>query len=373
MSGYVITGGGTAGHTNPGIATAQALVELGVPATDVHFIGAERGSEGELVPAAGFTIDLLPGRGIRRSFSPDAIRDNAGAVWGLLRGIGTAVGIVRRRRPAAVLCLGGYAAFAGSLAAVLLRVPIVVSEQNAKASAVNRLFGKVANACALPYPDTDLPKGELTGNPIRLPVVAAVAAADRDAARAELELDPDRLVLAVWAGSLGARRINDAVADLAERWRDRGDVAIHHVVGRRDFPDFAHLGARFADAAVDYRVVEYEHRMAAVQVAADVAVCRSGASTTAELALAGLPSVLVPGPFAPRDAQRANAGELVAAGAAVIIDDGDVSGARLEETLGPWLDDRAGLAERAAAARSVARPDAAHEVGRLLIRHGGGA
>lgn len=373
MSGFLITGGGTAGHTNPGIATAQALVDLGVDASDIHFVGAERGSEGELVPDAGFGIDLLPGRGIRRSFSPDAVRDNVGAVWGLVRGVGTALRIVRRRRPAAVLCLGGYAAFAASLAALVLRVPIVVSEQNARASAVNRLFGRVAAVCALPYPDTDLPKGELTGNPIRLPVVAAVADADRAAARAELDLDADRLVVAVWAGSLGARRINDAVAELADRWRDRGDLAVHHVVGKRDFPDFADLPARFADAAIDYRVVEYEHRMAALQVAADVAICRSGASTTAELALAGLPSVLVPGPFAPRDAQRANAAELAAAGAAVVVDDGDVDAALLDRLLTPWLADRDLLAAKATAARSVARPDAAHAVARLLLAQGGDA
>ncbi|MEL6983839.1 MAG: glycosyltransferase, partial [Actinomycetota bacterium] len=228
----LITGGGTAGHTNPGIAVAQALVTLGLPTGRIHFVGGARGNEGELVPAAGFTIDLLPGRGIQRRLSPSAIRANVGAVAGLLSGLAKAVAIVTTRRPAAVLCLGGYAAFAVSAAAVLRRVPLVVTEQNARASAVNRLFGRVATVNAIPFPDTDLPNGVVTGNPIRPAIANAVANGDAAAARSAIidRLGPDqasppisavgRTLVAVWAGSLGATRINTAVNQLAERWAD---------------------------------------------------------------------------------------------------------------------------------------------------------
>ena len=304
----VITGGGTAGHTNPGIAVAEALVAAGVGRDDVHFIGGRRGNEERLVSDAGFSIDLLQGRGIERRLSPASV----GAVLSLVAGIAQGFWYVLRRRPRVVLCLGGYAAFAVSMAAVVLRVPVVVTEQNARASAVNRLIGRFAAVCALPFPDTDLPNGELTGNPSLAAVVDAVRLADRAAARTELGLveasGADRVVIGVWSGSLGARSVNDAVRALAVRWAGRTDVALRHVVGRRDWEHFREPPPEVAAGALVYQVIEYEDRMPLLLVAADLAVCRSGASTVAELAIAGLPAVLVPLPIAPRDHQRANAG-----------------------------------------------------------------
>ena len=222
--GVVITGGGTAGHTNPGIAVAQALVDLGFPRAKVHFVGGARGNEGTLVTEAGFSIDLLPGRGFARSLRPAALTANAGAARALVAGFVGALRILRRRRPAAVLCLGGYAAAPISMAAVLTRVPVVVTEQNARASAVNRLIGRFATECALPYPGVDLPKGVLTGNPIRPSVVDAVRRLGPGRAKEVLGLPSDRVVVAVWSGSLGARSVNRAVRALAEKWADRDDA-----------------------------------------------------------------------------------------------------------------------------------------------------
>ena len=223
----VITGGGTAGHTNPGIAVAEALVQQGVARDDIVFVGGQRGNEKTLVPEAGFDIELLPGRGIERRLSPAAI----GAVFALLAGLVKGFWFMVRHRPRVVLCLGGYAAFAVSMTAVILRIPIVVTEQNARSSAVNRLMGRWAKVCALPFPDTDLPNGVLTGNPSLAAVVEAVRGADRAAARDELGLQTeaghaDRVLLAVWSGSLGATKVNEAVRALAIRWaepRRRGD------------------------------------------------------------------------------------------------------------------------------------------------------
>ncbi len=367
MTRVVITGGGTAGHTNPGIAVAQALVELGLEPGDVHFVGGSRGNEGELVPAAGFGIDLLPGRGIRRSLSPAGWRDNLGAVVGLGRALVDAMQIVRRRRPGVVLCLGGYASFATSAAALVLRIPVVVSEQNARASAVNRLIGRRAVACTLPYPDTDLPRGVLTGNPIRAEVLEALDSTDRATARTALGLPADRVVLAVWSGSLGARRVNDVVSGLAERWRHRDDLAIHHVVGRRDWPDFCDLAETLAGDRLHYQAVAYEDRMPMLLKAADVAITRAGASTTAELAVAGLPAVLVPLPGAPRDHQHANAEELVAAGGGLRVADADLDVDTVAGLIDPLIDDPARRATMALAARSVARPDAARSVAQLVL------
>lgn len=346
---------------------AQALVAAGVDVDDVHFVGGERGNEAALVGEAGFSIDLLPGRGIRRSLAPDAIGQNLRSVVGLMNGMIKAVGIVRRRRPHVVMSLGGYAAFGATLAAVVLRRPIVISEQNARASAVNRLFGRFATVCALPYPDTDLPNGVLTGNPIRSSMIDAMANVDRSTARAAIGVDPDRVLIAVWAGSLGATRINQAVADLARDWQDRTDVAIHHVVGTRDWDRFQPLAAELAGASLHYASVSYENRMPAVQAAADLAITRCGASTTAELAVAGLPAVVVPLPIAPRDHQRANARELVEAGAAILVDDSELDAARLADIVSPIVTDANRRERMSDAARSVARPNAAADVAQLIL------
>lgn len=367
----VITGGGTAGHTNPGIAVAEALVEQGVAHEDIVFVGGQRGNEKTLVPNAGFAIELLPGRGIERRLSPAAI----GAVFALVAGLGKGFWFMVRHRPRVVLCLGGYAAFAVSMAAVVLRVPIVITEQNARSSAVNRLMGRWAKVCALPFPDTDLPNGVLTGNPSLAAVVDAVSSADRATAREELGLqtetaDADRVVLGVWSGSLGATKVNETVRELAIRWADRNDVAIRHVVGRRDWPSYAQTPPEVSGGKLVYQLVEYEDRMPLVLIASDIALCRAGASTIAELSIAGLPSVLVPLPTAPRDHQRANAQELVDAGGAIVVDNADLTVDRLEAELAPLVADTERRAAMSAAAASVARPDAAQWVAEIVIETG---
>jgi UDP-N-acetylglucosamine:LPS N-acetylglucosamine transferase len=360
----LIAGGGTAGHTNPGIAIAEALVERGVDLAAVHFVGGRRGDEGRLVTEAGFSIDRLPGRGLSRRPSVA----NLAALAELARAVAGAVRIVGRRRPRVVVCLGGYAAAPATAAALLWRVPVVVSEQNARASAVNRLAGRFARVCALPFPGTDLPRGVLTGNPVRRAVLDAVSGQDKPGARAGLGLPAERVVVAAWAGSLGATRLNAAVAGLAERWADRGDVTLYHVVGQRDWARFGREGPPGPPGAgLDYRVVAYEDRMDQLLVAADVAVCRSGASTVAELAVAGLPAVLVPLPGAPRDHQHHNASELVAAGAALRLGDADCDGPALARLLGPLVDDPDRRRAMADAARAVGRPGAAGAVAGLVL------
>ena len=371
MSGrspIVVAGGGTAGHVLPGLAVAAALVEGGRDPSEIVFVGSSRGLEARLVPEAGFEAVLLPGRGIQRKLT----RDNLGAIWGLIRAFTTMIGWIRRTRPAAVLTLGGYASVAASMAAVLWRVPIVVTEQNARAGAANRLIGRFAKACAVPVEGTDLPRAVVCGNPVR-EVIRAVAAVDADgtdrraehraAARAALGIPADRRVVAVFAGSLGATRINQAVADLVVRWADRGDLWFHHVVGARD-AESMEVPVLPADG-LHLTLVTYEEHMELLLAAADVAVCRSGGTTVAELAVVGVPAVLVPLPIAPRDHQTANAGALVAAGAAVLVVDGECDADRLDRELSAIL--APGVAERmAAAAGGLGRADAADRVAELV-------
>jgi undecaprenyldiphospho-muramoylpentapeptide beta-N-acetylglucosaminyltransferase len=364
----VIAGGGTGGHVVPSMQIARALVTRGHPSDTVELYGSRRGQEATVWPPLEFPYTLLPGRGIRRSVAPGALWANAGAVLGLLWAGLRAVGSFLVRRPTVVVVVGGYASFAAGLAAVLTRVPLVLVTTDAVPGAVNRLLGRFAAANAVAFAGTGLPRAHLTGTPVR-PEMASLdrSGPGRAAAREALGLPPDRMTVAAFGGSLGARRINDAVAELAARWSRRDEVSLYHVAGRRDFARFAPAPA--AAEGGRYTVVPFEERMPEVYRAADVCVCRSGAMTVAELVMAGLPAILVPLPGAPRDHQTRNALALVSAGAAVLLPDAECDGERVAAELDALLGDGDRLAAMGAAARGLAHPDAAARVAELVDDH----
>lgn len=365
----MIAGGGTGGHVVPAIAIAQALTGRGHRAETIRFVGSSRGLEARMVPAAGFDVTLLPGRGIARRLS----WDNVGAVAGLLRAFGRALVLMRRLRPAVAVAVGGYASAAAALAAVVWRVPLVVAEQNAVPGLANRLAGRFAAVCAVSFEGTPLPRAVVTGNPVRPEIVTAdVSDRGRAAARAALGLPVDAVVVAVAGGSLGARRINTATVELARRWAGRGGICIHHVVGRRDFAEMAAMCPAAVTGGLDYRQVEFEDRMDLLLAAADVTVQRAGASTVAELTVVGLAAVLVPLPGAPGDHQTHNARRLADAGAAVMVPDAELDADRLERELGRLVEDRADRLRMAEAGRRLGRPDAAERVAALVEQYARG-
>lgn len=359
----IVAGGGTAGHLLPGVAVARALVAAGHDPASIHFVGAERGPEATLVPEAGFTVDVLPGRGIQRRLSVA----NVGAVLDLLRALWRGVGIVRRRRPAVVVVLGGYASFACGVGAVLARVPLVLLEQNKRAGAVNRALRRFAAASAVSFEGTDLPHATVTGNPLRPEIRAMAEHPDPAAARAALELPADRTVIGVFSGSLGSRRINDAVRGLVERWADRSDLAVRHVVGRNGFSGGVEGPPELPAGGIAYQLVDYEDRMHLLLDAADVGVTRAGGSVF-ELMAAGLPSILVPLPIATRDHQMANARAIEALGGAVVVPDAELDVDRLEHELGALLADRDRLAAMRTAMREGAAIDAAERAAQVVER-----
>ncbi len=365
----LVAGGGTAGHLLPGIAVANELVRRGHPPSTLHFVGASRGIEAVAVPEAGFAVTLLPGRGLQRRVSVQTVV----AAIGLVRAALSAVVLVRRRRPEAVLVLGGFASAACGLAAVLWRVPMVVADQNARAGAVNRLLGRFAVACAVPFETTDLPNAVVTGNPVRAQVLEAAAHPDRDGARSALGVPPGRRLVGVFAGSLGSQRLNEATRAAADgAWGERDDLALYHVVGARDWDDPG-VESVLEDrpGGLWYRRVRYDGHIERLLLAADLVACRAGGTTVAELAVTGTPAVLVPLPIATRDHQRANAAELVRAGAAVLVADDELDVRRLVEVVEEVLADPGHLAAMATAARSLGRPDAAARVADLVERAAG--
>lgn len=362
----VLAGGGTAGHVTPALAIAGALVAAGHDPAAIRFVGSRRGMERDLVPAAGFPVTLLPGRGIVRRFS----RDNLGAVAGLLAAAVQAVVLVGRWRPAAVVSVGGYAAAPAVVAAVVWRVPLVLAEANAVPGAVNRLAGRFAAASAVAFPGTPLPRAEVTGNPIRERMRSVERGPEaRRAALAALGYPPHVRLVVVAGGSLGAGRLNEATLGVAARWSGRADVALHHVVGARNADE---LAARRPDppaGGLTYRQVAFEERMDVVYAAAEVAVHRAGANTVAELAAAGVPAVLVPLPGSPGDHQGRNARAMAEAGAAVVVDDAALDRDRLAAELDGLLADPDRLRRMGEAGRTLAVPDAAARVARLVEAH----
>jgi UDP-N-acetylglucosamine:LPS N-acetylglucosamine transferase len=380
--GTVIAGGGTGGHVVPSLQVARAMVERGHDPGSIELFGSRRGHEATTWPTLEFPFTLLPGRGIRRSLSPGALVTNAGAVAGLVWACVRALGSFVRRRPRVVVIVGGYASFPAGLAAVVTRVPLVSVNTDAVPGAVNGLLGRFAAANAVAFEGTELPRAHVTGTPVR-PELSGLdrSSEGRRAGRSALGLPADRQTVTAMGGSLGALRINRAVASLAGSWEGYGDRTVYHVTGRRDYESFAGGGAGQAgeesagaggdggEAGLCYRVVPFEERMPQLYSAADVCVSRAGAMSVAELLISGVPAILVPLPGAPRDHQTRNAEAVVALGAAVHVPDPECDGERLAKELEALLTDADRLRAMGEAARRHAHPDAAARIAALVDAH----
>lgn len=338
--------GGTGGHTYPALALARELVARGHDAESVRFLGGNRGLEGRVVAEAGFPIDLLPlGRGLQRRATFENVRVATDAVHAFWR----ASRLVARYRPRVVVGFGGYVSLPSVAAARMRRIPTVVHEQDAAPGLANRLSVRLGARGATSLPDTPLAGSRLVGNPVRREF-------------ADLVRSPESPpLLAIVGGSLGSGTLNAAGIALAELWRDHDDLAVHHVSGPRNFDE---CQRRLADVRrpgdrLRYTLVPYEDRLDLLYARCSLALSRAGAGTVAELTAAGVPSVLVPLPGAPSDHQTRNARTLEAHGAAVVVTDEECEGKRVEATLRGLLADGERLASMGAAARAMARPDAA--------------
>ncbi|HSZ37666.1 MAG TPA: UDP-N-acetylglucosamine--N-acetylmuramyl-(pentapeptide) pyrophosphoryl-undecaprenol N-acetylglucosamine transferase [Acidimicrobiales bacterium] len=369
--GTVIAGGGTGGHVVPSLQVARAMVARGHLPSTVELYGSRRGHEARTWPELEFPYTLLPGRGIQRSLRPGAVVANVGAVAGLFWACIRALASFLRRRPRVVVIVGGYASFPAGLAAVVARVPLVSVNTDAVPGAVNGFLGRFAAANAVSFEGTELPRAHVTGTPVR-PELSGLDRSQegRHEGRAALGLPADRQTVTAMGGSLGALRINRAVAALAGSWQACGDRTVYHVTGRRDYDSFANAGgAEARERGLCYRVVPFEEHMPQLYSAADVCVSRAGAMSVAELLISGVPAILVPLPGAPRDHQTRNAEALVALGAAVHVPDPECDGERLAQELEALLTDTDRLRAMGEAARRHAHPDAAARIAELVDAH----
>jgi UDP-N-acetylglucosamine--N-acetylmuramyl-(pentapeptide) pyrophosphoryl-undecaprenol N-acetylglucosamine transferase len=355
----VIAGGGTGGHLYPGIAVARELQRRDATLR-VTFAGTARGIEARVVPLEGFELDLIRSAGLKGSSGATLLR----AVLLLPLGGYDAWRILSRRSPDLVIGVGGYSSGPVVLAAVLRRIPTLLLEQNAAPGLTNRLLARYVSAAAVTFESTAAYFGRrafVAGNPVRPEFWAADPAGG---IRAE---GPPRLL--IFGGSQGAHAINAAMVEAAPTLaRHPGGLAITHQTGERDL---ALVTDGYRRAGLEARVEPFLFAMDREIRAADLVVCRAGATTIAELTAAGRPALLVPLPTAADDHQRKNAEVLAAAGAAEIVEQRTLTGALLAERIAAFIGDPARLGAMSAAARAMARPDAAGLIADKAMRLAG--
>ncbi len=351
----VIAGGGTGGHLYPGIAVARELLRRD-PGARITFAGTARGIESRVVPMEGFELDTLRSAGLKATSIAARIR---GLLLLPLSGL-DAWRIVSRRSPDLVIGVGGYSSGPVVLLAALRRIPTLLMEQNAVPGLTNRLLARAVSAAAVSFESTAGYFGRrafVAGNPVRSEFLS------HDLAPGARDAGPPRIL--IFGGSQGSHAINMAmVAAAAQLAAYPGGMAITHQTGERDL-ELVRDGYR--GAGLDARVEPFLFAMDREITAADLVVCRAGATTIAELTAAGPPAVLVPLPTAADDHQRKNAEVLVASGAAALVEQKDLTGPLLAGSIIALLARPDRLAEMAIAARRLAKPDAASLIANKVL------
>jgi UDP-N-acetylglucosamine--N-acetylmuramyl-(pentapeptide) pyrophosphoryl-undecaprenol N-acetylglucosamine transferase len=345
----VVAGGGTGGHLYPGIAVARELLAR-VPDAVVTFAGTARGIEARVVPREGFGLDVLRSAGLKGQSAATLAR---GVALLPLSGL-DAWRILSRRRPHVVIGVGGYSSGPVVAAAVARRIPTLLLEQNAIPGFTNRVLARVVSAAAVTFERTASyfgRRGIVTGNPVRPEFFVGGEVLPRGAG-------PRRIL--IFGGSQGAHAINVAMVEAAPRLAARdGQVGITHQTGERDVEL---VSDGYHRAGIEARVEPFLYAMEREIAAADLVVCRAGATTIAELTAAGRPAILVPLPTAADDHQRRNAEVLAEAGAAEMLEQQALTGERLAAAIDRLLADPARLEAMSGAARRLARPDAAQRI-----------
>ena len=361
---FVLTCGGTAGHVNPALAVAGRLREL-MPESEFLFLGAEGKMEMDLVPRAGYEIRGLKITNIARGRSLSALMHNLDTARNVIASEHEARAILKEFRPDAVIGTGGYVCFPVLDAASRLHIPTLVHESNALPGLTTRMLADKVDAILVGFEESrkhyrEPGKVSVTGTPVR----GEFDRYTREAARAQLGIPEGKpLVVSVW-GSLGSGHMNGKLLELLPLLRGQKDFHLIHAVGSRDYTEFreklAALALDPADCGVEIR--EYIYDMPRVMAAADLILCRAGASTLSELSYMGKPAILVPSPNVTNHHQERNARVLERAGGAKVLLEGEFDAESLLELIRALLDDPAQLREMSAAMRSLAVPGATDRI-----------
>ena len=353
----LVMAGGTGGHVYPALAVARALQQH---SREIVWLGTHRGLESRIIPEAGIDMEWISVKGLRRKGVLALIIAPLQLAWALLQSLS----VIIRRRPAAVLGMGGFASGPGGVAAWLTRRPLVIHEQNAAAGMTNRLLARLARVVLQAFPGSfnSNVSVETVGNPVREDIAAIAHPTERYNSRQ----GPMRLL--VLGGSQGALALNRAVPAALALLDENARPLVRHQCGERTLQMAKDA---YAEHAVDVELLPFIEDMAEVYAWADLVVCRAGALTVAELCAAGLPAIFVPYPAAVDDHQTANAGPMAEAGAAAIIQEADLTPEVLAALLRDRLQSRALLGKNAEMARSLACPNALHRITEICLQQAG--
>jgi UDP-N-acetylglucosamine--N-acetylmuramyl-(pentapeptide) pyrophosphoryl-undecaprenol N-acetylglucosamine transferase len=349
----ILAGGGTGGHVIPALAIANQLQKS--YDAEVLFIGTARGIENRLVPAAGFPLQLVRVGALKNVSLSTRLK----TAFDLPRAVWDAAGMLNQFAPDVVIGVGGYASGPAMLAAVVKHIPTLAFEPNVVPGFANRMVARLVSGAAVHFEETAeyFRHAEVTGVPVR---------------QAFFEIAPKRggtPTVLVFGGSQGAHAINDAMMRcLPVLQREAPGIHIIHQTGERDYNDAQAAYASFGESAEVFKFIE---DMPAAFARADLVVCRSGASTVAEIAAAGKPAVFVPFPRAADDHQRVNAEALERHGAAVVVEESKLEGVWLAETIAALLQDPQRLGRMSQAARELAHPNAARDIAKMAARVAG--
>lgn len=351
----ILAGGGTGGHVIPAIAIAQELQRH--YAAEIIFIGTARGLENRLVPAAGFSLQLVKVGALNRVSLATRLK----TAFDLPRAVWSAARMLNEFQPDVVIGVGGYASGPAMLAAILKHIPTLAFEPNLVPGFANRVVSRFVSAAAVHFEQTaeHFRNAVVTGVPVR-PAFFKIP---------QKPFSPAAPTLLVFGGSQGARAINQAVTrSLPELARRLPNVHVIHQTGERDYNE---VQATYAAASISAEVHKFIDDMPAFFARADLVLCRSGASTVAEIAAAGKPAIFVPFPRAADDHQRRNAEAMEQANAAVVLEETKLDEVWLLDTVCALMDDPARLARMSDAARRMSHPEAAKEIAELAAKVAG--
>lgn len=365
MRRVIISGGGTGGHIYPAITIARAIAEI--EPTEFLYVGSKTGLENTLIPKEGLPFVTLDVRGLERKLSFRNFITLGKTAASLIK----AEAIIHRFKPDVVIGTGGFVCGPVLLAASLSGIPTLVQEQNVIPGVTNTILSKFVNRIALGYREAAgrfKNKDVLvyTGNPVRQDILTV----SREEGRGALGLEPDKFTLLVAGGSRGARSINTAMIEVHKYFKDIDDIQILHITGDHEYDrvikqlDGIDRKGRYGQGS---RIIPYLHDMPAALAAADLAVYRAGAVGLAELAVRGVPSILIPYPYAAEDHQRYNAQALVMCGAAKMILDKMLTGRDLLEEILHLKENPKALENMTKASKSMGKPQAAHAIAELAL------
>lgn len=363
----IIAGGGTGGHIYPAVTIARALQQMAEPC-ELLFVGTKEGLEADIIPKEGFAFETIEVRGFERRIS---LR-NLITIGKTVKSLITSWSIIKNFKPDIIIGTGGYVCGPVLLAGSFMGIPAMIQEQNVIPGVTNKILAGFVKKIAVGYNEakkyfgTNPDKVVVTGNPIR----AEVLKASRSEGIAALGLDPNKLTVLVSGGSRGARSINEAMVALYTEFIDRNDVQILHVTGQNEYNNIVGKMDKYGiinGIAGNVIIKPYLYNMPLALAAADIAIFRAGAIGLAELTARGIPSILIPYPYAAENHQEFNARVLEEKGAAAVVRDVELPGGKLKEVLLKLLSDPQKLKSMAMASREFGKPQAAEDIARLAI------